>query len=122
MWDGLPEGCKSEARKSDMAQCLLKQAADGVRDPITLRASALGCVADPSASVQGKGSAKKRPRITHQASFDQRLVIEAQRLKEQANTFSPGKDRELLLRRARQAETAAHINEWLTSPGLMSPK
>ena len=26
--------------------------------------------------------------------------------------------RELLLRRARQAETASHINEWLTSPGL----
>jgi hypothetical protein len=29
--------------------------------------------------------------------------------------------RELLLRRARQAETAAHINEWLRSPGLRFP-
>jgi hypothetical protein len=29
--------------------------------------------------------------------------------------------RELLLRRARQAETAAHINEWLKSPGLRPP-
>jgi hypothetical protein len=27
----------------------------------------------------------------------------------------------LLLRRARQAETAAHINEWLRSPGLRPP-
>jgi hypothetical protein len=26
------------------------------------------------------------------------------------------------LRRARQAETASHINEWLTSPGLQPPK
>jgi len=26
--------------------------------------------------------------------------------------------RELYLRRARQAEAASHINEWLTSPGL----
>jgi hypothetical protein len=30
--------------------------------------------------------------------------------------------RQLLLRRARQAETAAHISEWLSSPGLASPK
>jgi hypothetical protein len=26
------------------------------------------------------------------------------------------------LRKARQAETAAHINDWLTSPGLQPPK
>jgi hypothetical protein len=30
--------------------------------------------------------------------------------------------RELLLRRARQAETASHISEWLSSPELQSPK
>jgi hypothetical protein len=29
--------------------------------------------------------------------------------------------RELLLRRARQAETASRINDWLRSPGLRSP-
>jgi hypothetical protein len=28
----------------------------------------------------------------------------------------------MLLRKARQAETAAHISEWLSSPGLASPK
>ena len=28
----------------------------------------------------------------------------------------------LLLRRAGQAETASHMNEWLTSPGLQPPK
>jgi hypothetical protein len=26
-----------------------------------------------------------------------------------------------LIRRARQAETASHINEWLNSPGLRPP-
>jgi hypothetical protein len=30
--------------------------------------------------------------------------------------------KELLLRRARQAETASHINNWLNSPGLQPPK
>jgi hypothetical protein len=30
--------------------------------------------------------------------------------------------RELLLRRARQAETASHINQWLSSPGVILSK
>jgi hypothetical protein len=29
--------------------------------------------------------------------------------------------REALLRKARQAETAAHIDDWLRSPGLQPP-
>jgi hypothetical protein len=44
-------------------------------------------------------------------------------LKEAAEQKPPGSmARELLLRRARQAETASHINEWLTSTGLQPPK
>ena len=31
-------------------------------------------------------------------------------------------EREMLLRKARQAETAMHINDWLSSPGLQAPK
>jgi hypothetical protein len=27
-----------------------------------------------------------------------------------------------LIREARQAETASHINEWLSSPGLQAPR
>ena len=63
-----------------------------------------------------------RPRIMHKASFEERLALEVQRLKEQARALPPGIDREMLLRRARQAETASHMNQWLSSPGLMSPK
>jgi hypothetical protein len=40
-WEALPDGSKSETLKSEMAQHILKQAADGVRDPVRLRASAL---------------------------------------------------------------------------------
>ena len=36
-----PEDRKSEIAKSAMAQRILKQAAEGVRDPVTLRTSAL---------------------------------------------------------------------------------
>ncbi|WP_338026057.1 hypothetical protein [Bradyrhizobium algeriense] len=56
-------------------------------------------------------------------TFEERLAEEARKFKEAAEQQPPGsRARELLLRRARQAETASHINEWLTSPGLQPPK
>ena len=65
----------------------------------------------------------RRPRKVHKATFEERLAEEAQRFKEAAERELPGSmARELLLKRARQAETASHMNQWLTSPGLQSPK
>lgn len=56
-------------------------------------------------------------------AFEELLAKEAQGFKEAAEKERPGSmARQLLLRRARQAETAAHISEWLSSPGLASPK
>jgi hypothetical protein len=40
-WALLPDYRKSDIQKSEMAQRILKQAADGVRDPVRLRATAL---------------------------------------------------------------------------------
>ena len=40
-WTLLPDDRKSEIAKSAMAQRILKQAAEGVRDPVSLRTSAL---------------------------------------------------------------------------------
>jgi hypothetical protein len=54
-------------------------------------------------------------------SLDQRLTDQAERLKKEARGTPPGIERERLLRRARHAETAAHMEQWLTSPGLRSP-
>ena len=48
----------------------------------------------------------ERPRIRHRATFEERLAEEARRLKEQANKSALGREREVLLRKARQAETA----------------
>jgi hypothetical protein len=66
--------------------------------------------------------AMKLLRIRHKASFEERLAGEAKRLKEQAEMIPRGNDREAILLRARQAETAAHMNDWLTSLGLVPPK
>jgi hypothetical protein len=66
--------------------------------------------------------AQRRKRVKHTATFEERLAEEAIKFKEAAEKQPPGSTaRELLLRRARQAETAAHINEWLRSPGLRPP-
>jgi hypothetical protein len=58
----------------------------------------------------------KRNRHKQTVSFDQRLQQAAREAREQARRLPAGHEREMLLRKARQAETAAHINEWLTSP------
>ncbi len=63
-----------------------------------------------------------RNRRKHDVSFDDRLQKAADQAREAAGKLPQGAEREALLRRARQAEMAAHINEWLTSPGQQSPR
>jgi hypothetical protein len=55
-------------------------------------------------------------------SLNQRLAEEVQRLQNEARTAPPGIERDRLLQRVRQAETASHINEWLSSPVVQAPK
>jgi hypothetical protein len=55
-------------------------------------------------------------------TFEEHLAEEADRFREAARHAPQGMARELLLRRARQAETASHLSDWLRSPGLQSPK
>jgi hypothetical protein len=56
------------------------------------------------------------------SDLEERLGEEASRLCEEAKVLPPGIERDRLIRRARQAETGSHMNQWLTSPGLQSPK
>jgi hypothetical protein len=60
--------------------------------------------------------------VKHTGTFEERLAQEAIKFKEAAAKQPNGsKAQELLLRRARQAEKASHINSWLSSPGLQRP-
>jgi hypothetical protein len=67
-------------------------------------------------------SAIQRRRFEQAASLEERLAEQTQRLREEANSLPPGIAREQAIRKTRQAETGAHISEWLSSPGLQSPK
>jgi hypothetical protein len=64
----------------------------------------------------------KRRRVKHETSLEERLAGQARRLRDEAKTLPPGGEREDLMRRARQTEIGARINEWLTSPGLAPPE
>jgi hypothetical protein len=59
-----------------------------------------------------------RRRFKQTKSLEERLSEEAKRLREEAKSLPHGAVREALLRKARQAETASRMNEWLSSPGL----
>ena len=65
---------------------------------------------------------RKRNRRRHAISFDERLHQAAREAREAAEELPRGPQRDILLRKAGQAETAVRINAWLTSPGLQSPK
>jgi len=64
----------------------------------------------------------QRRRFKHVLSFPDRLANEGERLREEAEKLPHGPEREILLRKARQADLALHVDEWLSSPGLQPPK
>ena len=54
-------------------------------------------------------------------SFVEQLTLEKARLEAQPENLSGGPERDTLMEKIRQIETASHINEWLSSPGLKPP-
>ncbi|MET4519593.1 hypothetical protein [Bradyrhizobium sp. I1.7.5] len=54
---------------------------------------------------------KHRRRFKQTTSLEERLALEAGRLREQAKSLPHGREREILLRKARQAETGSHMSE-----------
>ena len=64
---------------------------------------------------------KRRRRFKQTKSFRDRLQTFAQEARDQASHLPPGIEREALLKKARQADTASHIDEWAHSPGLQPP-
>ena len=63
-----------------------------------------------------------RGRVIRVASLKDRLIQQAENLRNQAKGMPAGIRREELTAKARQAETAAHLDEWLASPGLQPPR
>ena len=59
-------------------------------------------------------------RVPH--TFEQRVAAEKSQLEAQAAKLRPGQQKDELLHKIAQLETAARLNDWLNSPGLQPPK
>jgi hypothetical protein len=60
----------------------------------------------------------ERRRIEQTVSLKDRLASFANEVREKALQLRPGPERDALLKKARQADTAANLDEWANSPGL----
>ena len=65
---------------------------------------------------------QRRRRFKQSISFHDRLTTWANQVREQANRLPPGPERDALLKKASQADTASHLDDWANSPGLQAPK
>jgi hypothetical protein len=63
----------------------------------------------------------QRRHFKQTAPLELRLEEQAKRLRQEAKGTPPGVEREKLIRRARQAETASHMSQWISSKGLEPP-
>ena len=55
-------------------------------------------------------------------TLQDRIIAWAEEVRAQAAELPPGRDRDELLKKVRQAETAMHLDDWANSPGLQPPK
>ena len=61
-------------------------------------------------------------RFKQTPSFKDRLFIWSQKIRADAEKVPPGPNRDGLLMKTELADTAAHIDDWINSPGLRPPK
>ena len=55
-------------------------------------------------------------------TIEQKLHQQSEETKSEAERLPYGKEREALVRKARQLKTASQINRWISSPALQPPK
>jgi hypothetical protein len=63
----------------------------------------------------------QRRRRSDPHTFEDRIAAEKAKLEAQVAKLRPGPQMDELLKKIRQLETASHMNEWLSSPGLQAP-
>ena len=54
-------------------------------------------------------------------TFEDKIAAQKTKLEAQVAKLKPGPQMDALREKIRQLETASHMNEWLSSPGLQPP-
>jgi hypothetical protein len=65
---------------------------------------------------------QRRRRFKQTTSLKDRLASFAREARQQASELRPGPEQDALLKKARQADTAAHLEDWANSCGLKPPE
>jgi hypothetical protein len=60
--------------------------------------------------------------MTGKITIEQKWHVQSEAAKNEAQKLPHGKEREALVRKARQLKTASQINQWLSSSELQPPK
>jgi hypothetical protein len=60
---------------------------------------------------------RTRRRFKQTTSLQDRLAAFAQEVRDKASSLPPGNERQELLKKARQADTASHLNDLINSEG-----
>ena len=63
---------------------------------------------------------RRRRSVSH--TFEENIAAERARVEAQLARLKPGPQMDALHRKIRQLDAAAHMSEWLASPGLQPPK
>ncbi len=64
----------------------------------------------------------ERLRFKQTTFLKDRLATFTQEARAKAAKLAPGMERNELLLKARRADVASHLNEWINSPGLQPPR
>ena len=67
------------------------------------------------------GRIMKRHQFKLEQALRVRLIKEARLAREKAEQLPRGEERQALLKKAREADITASLDEWLNSPGLKPP-
>lgn len=62
----------------------------------------------------------RRRSVPH--TFEENIAAEKAKLEDQIAKLRPGPEKDALRRKIRQLDTAAHMSDWLKSPGLKAPE
>jgi hypothetical protein len=88
-----------------------------IQDTIFLFPADILALAD-DVTVPTMSTTAKQAQTRRGSSSDERLMQAAEKARADAAELPPGPGRDALLRKARQSETAAHMDDWINSPGL----
>jgi hypothetical protein len=64
----------------------------------------------------------KRRRRSSPHTFEQNIAAEKAKLEAELAKLRPGPQMDALHKKIRQLDTAGHMSEWLSSPGLRPPE